>query len=193
MRIGITGGIGSGKSAVTNYLRSLGEKVICADEVSRQIVQPGREGAKALRSVFGDSFFLPDGTLSRKKLADEVFQNGERLALLNQTLHPLILDSIDKQASAGEGRVFIDAALLIQTGLHKTVNKVWLVTAGSDTRLRRVMKRDGLEEQEVRRRIESQMTDAQMACYADEVIDNDGSLETLYAQIDRLLRKYVRE
>lgn len=188
MRIGITGGIGSGKSEITRYLRSLGEYVICADEVSRQIVLPGQEGANALRQVFGDGFFRIDGTLNRKKLADEVFEDEEKLKVLNNTLHPLILKRIEFLATQWQGRVFVDAALLIQTGMHNSVDIVWLVVAGLSTRIARVVSRDGLSAAEVERRIKSQISDDDMARFADEIIHNDGSLSALQSRVDELLK-----
>lgn len=189
MRIGITGGIGSGKSEVTRYLRSLGEYVICADEVSKQIVKPGGEGAQALRRVFGDRIFHENGELDRKTLAADVFNDDERLKLLNDTLHPLILAHIEKLAKTIEGRVFIDAALLIQTGMHKTVDRIWLVVADKKSRMERVMKRDGLTVQEVKRRIKSQLSDEEMKPYVDEIIDNSGSIEALQRRVDNLLEQ----
>lgn len=189
MRIGITGGIGSGKSEVTRYLRSLGEYVICADEVSKQIVELGGEGAQALRRVFGDEFFFENGELNRRKLAAEVFSDNERLKLLNDTLHPLILAHIEKLAKTIEGRVFIDAALLIQTGMHKTVDRIWLVVADKKSRVERVMKRDGLTAQEVKRRIKSQLSDEEMKPYVDEIVDNSGSIEALQRRVDDLLEQ----
>lgn len=189
MRIGITGGIGSGKSEVTRYLRSLGEYVICADEVSKQIVEPGEEGARALRQAFGDVLFREDGSLDRKKLAEQVFSDEERLQRLNDTLHPLILARIEQLSQHKSGRVFIDAALLIQTGMHKTVDRIWLVVAGLEVRIMRVMKRDGLTANEVERRIKSQLSDEEMAAFADEIIDNSGSLDALQRRVDGLLKQ----
>lgn len=189
MRIGITGGIGSGKSEVTRYLRSVGEYVICADEVSRQIVEPGEEGSQALRQVFGDAIFFKNGALDRRKLAAEVFDDIERLKLLNDTLHPLILAHIDKLASSHNGRVFIDAALLIQTGMDKRVDGIWLVVADKQTRVERVMKRDGLLAQEVERRIESQLSDEEMMPYADEIIENSSSIDALKRRVDALIKQ----
>lgn len=189
MRIGITGGIGSGKSEVTRYLRSLGETVICADDVSRQLTRPGEEGAIALRQVFGDSIFRKDGSLNRKQLAEEVFSDEERLRVLNDVMHPLILKHIEKLAVQKSSRVFIDAALLIQTDLYKTVDIVWLVVAGLDERVDRVMKRDGLSAIEIERRIKSQLDDEQMAAFADVIIDNNGSISALQRRVDGLLRK----
>ncbi len=189
MKIGITGGIGSGKSEVTKYLRSLGEYVICADEVSKQLVMPGEEGADALRRVFGEGFFMEDGSLNRKKLADDVFSDEKRLKMLNDTLHPLILGRIEKLAQQGRGRVFVDAALLIQTGMHNTVDMIWLVVAGLNTRIERVVRRDGLSAAEVERRIKSQISDEEMAEFADEIILNDGSLSALKKRVDKLLKQ----
>lgn len=189
MRIGITGGIGSGKSEVTRYLRSLGEYVICADEVTKQIVEPGGEGAQALRRVFGDGIFHENGKLDRKTLAADVFNDDERLKLLNDTLHPLILAHIEKLAKTIEGRVFIDAALLIQTGMHKTVDRIWLLVADKKSRVERVMKRDGLTAQEVKRRIKSQLSDEEMKPYVDEIVDNSGSIEALQRRVDDLLKQ----
>lgn len=189
MRIGITGGIGSGKSEVTRYLRSLGEYVICADEVSRQIVKPGEKGSQALRQVFGDTIFLENGALDRRKLATEVFDDIERLKLLNDTLHPLILAHIDELARSQNGRVFIDAALLIQTSMHKTVDGIWLVVADKQTRVERVMKRDGLLAQEVERRMESQLSDEEMMPYADEIIENSSSIDALKRRVDALIKQ----
>jgi len=189
MRIGITGGIGSGKSEVTRYLRSLGEYVICADEVSKQLVAPGEAGNTALRQVFGDSYFLEDGTLNRKKLADEVFGHAERLTTLNNVLHPLIVARIDMLAGAQINRVFIDAALLVETGMYQSVDKVWLVVADIQTRVKRIMHRDGLTAGEIERRIKSQLSDTQRMPYADEIIDNSGSLRALKKRVDALLNR----
>ena len=188
MRIGITGGIGSGKSAVSAYLRSLGETVLCADEAARQVVEPGQEGAAAIREAFGDSFFLPDGSLNRKALGREVFADDEKLKRLEAILHPLIIAHIDKQAQ-GIDRVFIDAALLMQMGMHNTMDTVWLVIADLKTRIARVIQRDGLNETDVLQRIENQPTDEWMMQFADETIINDGDLADLHMQVNRLLKQ----
>lgn len=187
MRIGITGGIGSGKSEVTRYLRSLGERVICADEVSRQLAEPGGAGALAIRRAFGDSFFLENGALDRRRLAAEVFGDDKKLQTLNDAMHPLILARVEELAAQAEGRVFIDAALLVQTGMSQTVDQIWLVVAGLSERIARVARRDGLPADEVRRRIKSQLGDEELAKYADAVIRNDGSVAALQSRVDELL------
>lgn len=187
MIIGITGGIGSGKSEVTRYLRSLGEKVICADEVSRQVVEPGEPGAEAIKQAFGEKFFNSDGTLNRTLLASHVFADKSVTKRLNDTLHPIIIKRVNDTALETNGRVFLDVALLIQTGMHKTIDRVWLVTADLETRIKRVKKRDNTDKQSVLRRIENQLSDSEMSNYADEIIENNSSLLELHKRIDELL------
>ncbi|NLT96736.1 MAG: dephospho-CoA kinase [Christensenellaceae bacterium] len=113
---------------------------------------------------------------------------------LNSLLHPVIIQRMFEQAQGRDGLVFLDAALLIQAGMHKKVDEVWLVTADLETRIRRVMQRDGLTHDEVLQRICAQMSDEEMRRYADEVIENNGTLEQLHKKIGELLRQrgYVR-
>jgi dephospho-CoA kinase len=191
--IGITGGIGSGKSEVTAYLRRKGERVICADEVARQVVRPGSRGAEAVRSVFGDGFFLPGGALNRAKLAQRVFGDANALERLNAALHPVILEEIWAQASCIQGRVFIDAALLVETGMHKKVDAVWLITADRETRIQRVMLRDDASREAVEKRMEGQTDDESRMNAADEVIDNSQDISDLHRKIDALLKAYGEE
>ena len=191
MIIGITGGIGSGKSEVTNYLREKGENVICADEVARQVVEPGKKGAEALRRLFGDSFFDDSGTLNRKKLADHVFENSELTAKLNDILHPIIIESIFSYARGCTGRVFIDAALLIQSGMHMNVDYVWLVTADEEKRIERVIDRDSTDRQSVLLRMNNQLRNSNMIPFSSEVIENNRSISQLHEKIDELLQKQI--
>ena len=189
MIIGITGGIGSGKSEVTNYLRKKGETVICADEVARRVVEPGEKGAEAIKRFFGESFFDEDGRLNRKMLADHVFGNSELTAKLNDLLHPVIIESIFSKARGYEGRVFIDAALLIQSGMHMNVDHVWLVTADKEKRIERVIRRDSTDRQSVELRIKNQLCNSNMIPFASDVIKNNDSISQLYEKIDELLQK----
>ena len=191
LKIGITGGIGSGKSEISRYLTSIGEHVICADEVARLVVQPGEQGNHAIRLMFGEQYFFEDDVLNREMLAKHVFSDQSNLALLNNILHPVIVEYILNQADSLSGRVFIDAPLLIQTGLHKETNFVWLVIADMEARVKRVMMRDGISESDVKQRIASQMSDQEMAEFADEIIDNSGSIENLHQKINSLLDQPV--
>ena len=187
--VGITGGIGSGKSEVTAYLRRLGYTVICADEVSREIAMPGEPGHAAIRETMGGRFFRSDGTLDRKKLAAYVFADEERVVQLNALLHPLVVARIFALARGCSGIVFIDAALLIQTHMHEKVDAVWVITADKDLRIRRVVRRDECTEEDVRQRIDKQMSDHDMIAYADAVIDNSSTRKALHMQVDKLLSK----
>ena len=187
--IGITGGIGSGKSAVTAYLRQRGEHVICADEAAREVVLPGSRGAAAIRAEFGDEYFRPDGSLDRAKLAQRVFEDPERVKRLNAILHPIIIEAVWEKASALNGRVFIDAPLLIESGMHEKTDYVWVVTADRETRILRVTQRDEATREAVEKRMENQMDDAQRVGFADEVIDNRFGLKELRQQVESLLQK----
>ncbi len=188
--IGITGGIGAGKSVVTGYLRHLGYTVVCADEVSRKITMQGQPGYGVLKKWLGDAFFHEDGKLNRKQLADYVFGDAARTQQLNDLLHPLIVRRVFELADEAAGRcVFVDAALLIQAGMHKKTDRVWVVIADKDIRLRRVSHRDGCSENDVVRRMTRQMSDDEMSAYADAVIDNSGTIDALHTKVDELLAR----
>ena len=187
--IGITGGIGSGKSTACRYLASRGEIVIDADEVAREIVRPGKSAHAAIFKEFGDEFFLSDKTLDRKKLASYVFKHEDRLISLNRLLHPLIVNRVFAEADQYPGRVFIEAPLLIQTDMHKKTDSVWLIVADLETRIRRVMMRDALTKKEVENRIKSQMSDEAMIPYANEVIENSRDDGSLFSTLDELMIK----
>ena len=187
MVIGITGGIGSGKSAVSDYLISLGEIVIDADEVARQVVLPGEPGANEIKLVFGESFFAEDDSLLRSKLADHVFADKTRLKLLNSLLHPIIIERLHKLSNLHSGRVFWDVALLIQAGMQQSVDFIWLVVAHQSERIRRVILRDGASEISVRQRIDNQLSDDLMKPYAHEIIENNADLSALFKKIETLL------
>jgi dephospho-CoA kinase len=186
--IGLTGGIASGKSAVSEILRALGGVVIDADYISRAVVRPNETGARAVREAFGDAYFT-DGELNRKKLAGLVFNDAAQLEKLNQTLHPIIREAIRKEVSrikSGESLppfVVIDAALLIESGIAQDVDEVWVVHAPKDIRLCRVMRRDGLSEEAARARINAQMEDEERLAKADVIIDNTRDFEYLKAQV----------
>ncbi len=187
-KIGLTGGIASGKSTVTKIIRDFGYKVICADEAARELCEKGLEGYSAVKKAFGDGFFSSDGTLDRKKLGTYVFKNKRRLQKLNRILHPLIIKDIMQKAGEQEKVVFIDAALLIETGLYKDMDEVWLVTADRDKRIERLMKRDNLSYEDALLRVDAQLEDKDKIKYAKKTIDNSGSLEDTKKQVENLLK-----
>lgn len=193
--VGLTGGIGSGKSTVTDYLISQGFHVLDADRIAREIVLPGSDMLIELSSVFGKDILLEDGSLNRKKLGDIVFSDAEKKKTLDRLMHTRILELIherilqfrEKQAHAKV--IFIDAPLLFETGLDKSTDEIWVIDIDDETRIRRIMARDGLQREEILKRIESQMTREEKNSRADVILDNTGKPEALYRQIDQLLKK----
>ena len=190
-RIGITGGIGSGKSELTSYLRGKGWAVIDADEVSREASVPGEPAMLRLREDIGDGVFNEDGTLDRQKLAGIIFSDPIVLMAVNEIFHSDIRERIDAQARererAGDEVIFLSVPLLFEADAEWMADEKWLVTADDGIRIRRVMERDGISEQDVRARMASQMPEDEKRKRSDVVIENNGTLEELRAAIDRLL------
>jgi dephospho-CoA kinase len=186
MVIGITGGIGSGKTTVTEYLRGEGFSIIDADEISRESVAPGNPALAALADAFGDEILNPDGSLDRKKLAALTFASESATARLNEITHGDIIGRIKTRLNAhGEkGRpVFISAPLLYESGLDKLCREVWVITADEQTRVKRAAARDALPEKEIKARAARQMSEEKKIIKADRTIDNNGDIESLKKEI----------
>ena len=193
--IGITGGIGSGKSTVSNYLRSLGYEIIDADGISRQVTGAGSPILKELGAAFGSGIFTSGGDLNRRKLAEIVFHDPSKNRLLQSIVTVKVKeiagDRIRAFREAGEASVlFLDVPLLYETGSEVMCDQVWYVTAEREIRIRRVIKRDGADREQVIARMESQMPEAEKRRRADRVIDNSGDLPGLQRQIDALLEEH---
>jgi len=190
-RVGITGGIGSGKSEVTNLLRDKGYAVIDADEVSRESAAPGEPAMLRLKEEIGDEVFFADGSLDRQELARIIFSNPIALMTVNEIFHGDIKERLEAHIleleRKGEETVFISAPLLFESGAEWMADEVWLVTAEEGKRLERVMERDGLTEAEVRARMENQMPEEEKRARADVVIENNGGLEELYSEVEKFL------
>ena len=189
--IGLTGNIASGKTAVAGRLRALGARVICADEVARAVVRPGSEGFRRVREAFGDGVIRTDGSLDRAALGRIVFVDAGERRRLEAILHPLIVEDVRQTLAAWEKEApdavaVVNAALLVEVGLHEDADEVWLVEARDDVRLRRVMRRDGLSETEARARMDSQAPSAEKRRFADRVLLNNGSNQELLTQVDAL-------
>lgn len=192
--IGLTGGIGSGKSLASEYLKGKGCGIIDADIISRDIVKKGEPVLKELVDFFGKSILNEDETLNRKKLADLVFHDVKKREVLDEimhkNIHKVVRAKVWDYGQSGKYPVtFIDAPLLFETGLHEDCEAVWLIVADQETRIQRVCKRDGLTEDEVRARINNQMDDKEKKKMTDIVIDNTGTEEQLFARLDELLEQ----
>lgn len=193
--IGITGGIGSGKSTVTQFLREKGYHVVDADLIAREIVAPGTKVLSELVSHFGRGILQNDGSLDRKKLAELAFASPEETKQLDRITHSAILGSVQTrieqlQKELNPTILFVDAALLIETGLYRSVDEVWLVTAHETQRITRVAARDKTDAKSIRQRIRMQMTDEQKSRHAYRIINNSGTKQELYELLEKILRNY---
>lgn len=192
--IGLTGGIGTGKSTVSNFLRKQNFAIVDADLISREVVEPGRPLLKELEDAFGREIINEDGSLNRKGLAAIVFNDVEQRKLMDSIMHKEILaemrSCMEKYQEQGiyQG-IIIDAPLLFEIGLEKWCDQVWLVTADMDIRIQRVCARDNAVPAEVEARIRNQMADDEKRKLSDEILDNSGSLEHLHKQIADLLKE----
>ncbi len=191
-RIGLTGGVGCGKSTVSSYLKELGIPIIDGDKLAREAVTPGSDAMKKIRAVFGDGVFTEDGALDRRKVADLVFSDEEKRQQLNAIIHPFIWhrtqEELYKAEVAGAKAVVLDMPLLLEIGWHLRVEAVWVVYVPQEIQIQRVMGRDGFTREQVMDRIGKQMATADKLKYADVVIDNSGTVEETRAQVDRALK-----
>jgi len=186
--IGLTGNIASGKSTVSRYLIEKGYKLIDADLVAREVVEVGSEGLASVVENFGMEILNDDGSLNRKKLGNIVFSDDNKLSRLNNSLHPLIRNEILKQIDISTNRIiFIDAALLYETGLDKIVDEVWLVVLDDGLQLDRLMKRDNIDKSSALNRIDSQGSNKSKIKKADIIIMNNSDVEDLYDKVDEIL------
>lgn len=196
--IGLTGGTGSGKSTVSTYLREKGCCIIDADKISRELTAKGGDAIEPIRAKFGDGVFFEDGSLHRKKLADIVFNDKEKLKVLEeittQNVIRIVTEKIEELRKIGDKRIVIlDAPLLFECGMNGFADENWLVICDKESRIKRLMKRDGLERHSIMDRMANQLSDEEKLLMADVVIDNSGSLNELYSRIDRLIERVENE
>jgi len=195
--IGLTGGIATGKSTVTEILKQAGIKVIDADLISHEILEPYKEGWYEVVSYFGSDFVNDDFTIKRKALADRIFSNPDDLLKINSLLHPIIIgkirEKIKEYESQGIKLAFIDAPLLFETGLEKDYDESWLLVCGIDEQIRRVMARDGLTYEQAENIIKNQMPDTEKRAKANRVIDTSDSLESTIRHVKTLLEEILDE
>jgi dephospho-CoA kinase len=192
LSIGLTGGIGSGKSAVSALLAERGAVVVDADRIARQVVEPGTPGLAAVVDAFGAGVLCPDGALDRPALAAVVFADPAARARLDAIVHPLVrARAAALAAEAPAGAVVVhDVPLLVETGRWAPYDLVLVVEADAETRVARLMRR-GLTEDDARARMAAQATDEQRRAVADVVLDNSGTEQELAAQVDRFWAEKV--
>ncbi len=192
--LGLTGGIGSGKSMVARMFAQLGAEVIDADQLARDVVEPGQPALEEIATAFGRDILMPDGRLNRGKLARIIFADPAARARLNAITHPRIRERMDAEIAArrsGSGVLVVDIPLLYENDRTGTVETVIVVWVDPDTQLRRLYERDGLTVEEARQRIAAQMALDEKRARADLVIDNNGSREDTRRQVEAIYRGYA--
>lgn len=193
--IGLTGGIACGKSTVSAALASWGVPIVDADQVARDVVDPGSEGLAAVRAAFGDAVISPQGALDRKALGDIVFRDPARRAELNAILHPRIAAESARRlgalAEAGHGFAIYDAALLVENGAHRGMEALIVVTARPEVQRARLIARNGGDAADADARIAAQLPLAEKVAAATWVVDNSGTMEELAARVRALYTELV--
>lgn len=188
--IGLTGGIGSGKSTVSQFLAELGAVIVDADRVGHEAFKPDTDVWREVVAAFGRQILTPNGDVDREKLGETVFANPESLLRLNQITHPRIYEMVkarlEEYRRQGVSVVVLEAPLLIETGWSSLVDEVWVTVAPEPTVLRRLKERAGLSEQQSLARIRAQLPSEERVKHADVVINNDCSLNELKAKVREL-------
>lgn len=196
--IGLTGGIGTGKSTVSEYMAQKGCVILDADAISRRMTEKNAPALKTISDVFGSELIDPDGCLDRKALGDIVFNNSEKLEKLQEIITEKVVECInikikDLKSQNFQGIIVVDAPLLFECGMENMYDENWLVIADLEERIKRVSKRDGLTEEQILARINNQMPQSQKEKLSQCIIDNSGSIESLKEQIDFHLERIKNE
>ncbi|GAA6166282.1 dephospho-CoA kinase [Sessilibacter corallicola] len=190
--VGLTGGIGSGKSAASSYFESLGIRCVDADIVSREVVLPGTRALSEIEKHFGNNVIDNQGELNRKILREIIFHDPDEKVWLEKLLHPLIRERIQLLiANSKSPYTILSSPLLIETKQHLQTDYVLVVDVPENTQLSRTLKRDGGNEKTIKSILSNQLSRTQRLKYADDIIDNSTDLKTLHAQVESLHKKYL--
>jgi len=194
MRVGLTGGIASGKSMVANLFAAHGIPIIDTDILARQIVEPGQPGLAAVVAAFGNDVLRPDGTLDRTRLRSMVFADAAKRKQLDGLLHPLIMAAAMRagETAGGDYQIFA-VPLLVETAFDKLMDRVLVVDCDPELQRQRLMSRDNESAESADAIIASQATRQERLAIADDVILNDGTLRELEAAVERLHRQYLAQ
>jgi dephospho-CoA kinase len=188
--IGLTGGIGSGKSTVSRFLAELGAVIIDADKIGHEVYRPDTDTWRKLVKTFGRGILAADNTIDRKKLGAIVFSNEEELKRLNAIVHPQITEIIKKQIDDYRRKdakvIVLDAPVLLEAHAKNLTDEVWVVVADDDNVIKRAVARTGLREEQIRDRIRAQMSKTERIKNAQVIIYNDGTPEDLRGKIKKL-------
>lgn len=191
--VGVTGGIGSGKTTVTNEFQKLGIEVIDADVIAREVVEPGSEALEHIQARFGNDVLHTDGSLNRAWLREAIFSHPDDKAWLNQLLHPRIRTRIESQLNAAESPyAILSAPLLLENQLTYLTDRVLVVDVAEQTQIERTMQRDNNNQAQVQAIMDAQMSRQQRCAAADDIVNNDGTLDDVYDQVQKLHQTYLK-
>ncbi|MBQ8506501.1 MAG: dephospho-CoA kinase [Clostridia bacterium] len=194
--LGITGGIGCGKSEAAKYLCSLGARHIDADEISRELTADGGAALGEIREIFGDGMFHPDGSLNRRALGDRIFGDTAAKRALEGVIHPLVqrraMDEIEAANRDGVQVLVLDVPLLFETGMDVLCDECWAMSVRPEVQLERVQQRDGLSAEQAQARIASQMPMEERNSRAKRVINSDRPIEKTRAELASLYQQLLR-
>ena len=187
LRVGLTGSIAVGKSSVLETFRELGCHTLDADQVARDVVEPGSDGLRQVVEAFGESVLKPDGSLDRAKLGSIVFSDEEKRSQLNAIIHPLVFEEQDRwlrarEAEDPDGIAIVDAALMIESGGYRRFDKLIVVWCRPELQLQRLMHRDKLSASDAEKRIAAQMSQDEKKKHADFLIDTSNDFEATRRQ-----------
>ena len=195
LKIGLTGGIGTGKSSVTEAFQSLGAAVINADLLGHDAYLPGTIGFEAVVTEFGQEIVGSDGQIDRKKLGPIVFSDSSKMDRLNEIMHPLIRDLIDERLVSLESSqnkvAVVEAAILIEAGWKSLFDEIWVVISDREEVINRLGVRNGLSREDAVKRIDSQMSNNERIEHGDVVVENTGSMEDLQTRVNSLWSKRI--
>lgn len=196
LNIAITGGIGSGKTEVSNHLRDLGYTVIDADAISREMTAEGGKALPLIRAKFGEQLFREDGSLDRAAVREMIYNDPAKKALYESCTTRLVLDDIaairERSELSGEEVIFYDIPLLFETGTEGDYDAVWVVVTDTEIRKRRIRERSSLEDAVIESIMEKQMSDQYKINRADYVIYNNGTLDELHSATKKALKTFLK-
>ena len=190
--IGITGGVGAGKSTVLTVLREdFGARVILADLVAHDLMEPGKEGLARVVEALGDSFLLPDGSVDRKALAEIIFRDASALDTMNRIIHPMVWETITKEALSCEEKLVIVEAAVFDTAPQGLFDEMWYVYTTKENRILRLMESRGYTKEKCENIIAKQDTEEMYRSRCQRVIDNNGTAEDTKVQIEEILNHEI--